>query len=408
MPRTFFDPLARPFTVEPSPRRAKPSSAGLARSVRSRARSRNRCAHQTAVGPPRRTSRPSSRPSCRQARRPRRRRLMAEYYDADYSDHSSSTVAVPPAARRRTTPAAARRLSRSLLRTADPAPRLLPAALRTAAGEAVRANTGFWVLRRHLAVARHGAAGGTGGDRAVSFAEVERVDGWRSTPNRSSASPKRWAAKSRCSTNCREGRARTRRVHRRCTWKLDGTVRAWCASPRWTVPARQAARFGTTAKTLRGLKLVTVWTAETRNADMRSPNATPGRSMLQRRGRERGQPPHRPAAFPVQRNGRIAKLSAAAASTPRRDASSSATGPSGSGIWPPNTVPRRHRNRRHLPCQGASDAMSPRPSTAPARTWPPSGARIRRDELDAGRFDAILTALRAHRETCEEAFASVI
>ena len=27
----------------------------------------------------------------------------------------------------------------------------------------------------------------------------------------------------------------------------------------------------------------------------------------------------------------------------------------------------------------------------------------RRDELDAGRFDAILTALRAHRETCEEA-----
>ena len=47
--------------------------------------------------------------------------------------------------------------------------------------------------------------------------------------------------------------------------------------------------------------------------------------------------------------------------------------------------------------------MSPRPSTAPARTWPSRWGKDRRDELDAGRFDAILTELRAHSETCEEA-----
>ena len=37
--------------------------------------------------------------------------------------------------------------------------------------------------------------------------------------------------------------------------------------------------------------------------------------------------------------------------------------------------------------------------TDPADRW----GKARRDELDAGRIDAVLTALRAHSETCEEA-----
>ena len=47
--------------------------------------------------------------------------------------------------------------------------------------------------------------------------------------------------------------------------------------------------------------------------------------------------------------------------------------------------------------------MSPRPSTAPGRTWPTGGAKDRSAELDAGRLGALVAALRFHVGTTPEA-----
>ena len=103
----------------------------------------------------------------------------------------------------------------------------------------------------------------------------------------------------------------------------------------------------------------------------RPPRTRPRVGQLQRRGRERGQPPHRPAAFPVRATG---GERGGAASTTRRHRRRGRV-----DLESARTVPRRHRNRRHLPRQGASA-----PSTAPARrsggartggtSWTPGGS----------------------------------
>ena len=82
-----------------------------------------------------------------------------------------------------------------------------------------------------------------------------------------------------------------------------------------------------------------------------APPRPPGRSATTPRSRAR------PAATPTRsrppsRNASIARLNGAA-STPRPAGSSWATAPPGSGTCRPSSF-RRHRNRRHLPCQTTS------------------------------------------------------
>ena len=117
------------------------------------------------------------------------------------------------------------------------------------------------------------------------------------------------------------------------------------------------------------------------------PNATPG---LPKRSRAR------PAASPT-RWGRDGRMRGGAASTRRRGASSWATGPSGSASGR-RTVPRRHRNRRHLPRQGASVRCRQgrlRGRHGLGRGGARPGGRVGRG--GSTRF----CELRAHSETCE-------
>ena len=138
------------------------------------------------------------------------------------------------------------------------------------------------------------------------------------------------------------------------------------------VEGRRGEQPSGSAKTCE-VKLATVWTAETRNADG-LPERDPGpvsysaavesaasrptdplpSPFAQPVYREARRPlPHRGAARPHRRRGRVDLESV------RR------------------TIPRRHRNRRHLPCQGASVRRS--------QGHPRRPAQARRHALDRGR-----------------------
>ena len=239
----------------------------------------------------------------------------------------------------------------------------------------------------HLAVARHGAAGGTRGDERQAEAS-EWMGSWPasgSTPNRSSASPKRWAAKSR-PTNARGSSPHPAR-HRRCTWGLTAPA-CRCASPRW----KAGAASSPTARPRPARSSSSPCGRRKHATPTASPNATPGRSATAPPSRARpAAPPTR--CLPRSRNGRIAKRGGAA-STPRRDAFRR-RGRVDLRICPPNSSPAPpsiYHAKGHLcALYGAGSDLAVR--------W----GKDRRDELDAGRFDAILTELRAHSETCEEA-----
>ena len=130
-----------------------------------------------------------------------------------------------------------------------------------------------------------------------------------------------------------------------------------------------------------------------------APPRPPGRSATTPRSRVR------PAATPTRsrppsRNASIARLNGAA-STPRPAGSSWATAPPGSGTCRPSSF-RRHRNRRHLPCQTTSVRRGQghlRRRDGPSRAVGQGPAW----ELDAGRLGALVTALRTQTETTPEA-----
>ena len=129
-------------------------------------------------------------------------------------------------------------------------------------------------------------------------------------------------------------------------------------------------------------------------------SATPGRSATTPRSRAR------PAATPTRsrppsHNVSIARRNGAA-STPRPVRSSSATAPPGSGTSPPSSFQAPSKSSTST-MPSSICATWPRPSTAPGRTWPSSGAKDRRAELDAGRLRALVAALRIHVETTPEA-----
>ncbi len=153
------------------------------------------------------------------------------------------------------------------------------------------------------------------------------------------------------------------------------------------VEGRRGKQPDGSAKT-REVKLVTVWTAETRNADG-LPERDPGSVSYSAAVESAASRPTDPLPSPfAQRAYREARRRGFA---PRRDA--------------------RHRRRGRVdlcrnssPAPSKSDIYHAKGHQAKAiygagSDWP----KDRRDELDAGRFDAILTELRAHSETCEEA-----
>ena len=289
---------------------------------------------------------------------------MAAFYNADDSDHSGSTIACAygqPAhyAGRRpktfTSLLGPLTLHRAYYRCTacrrGSCPRDRALVCRTPRCRPPR--RGWWDWRQRASASPKRASG------------WGNWPAWRSTPSRSSARPKALgrevAADERESVEPEAGAAPTMYLG------LDGTGVPVRKSE---VEGRRGKQPDGVAKT-REVKLATVWTAETRTADG-LPERDLGRSATAPRSRARpAAPPTR--APPPSRNGHTAKRGAAA-STPRRAASSSATGPSGSGIWPPNNSPALSKSSTSTTPRGICP-MSPRPSTAPARTSPPAGAR---------------------------------
>ena len=160
------------------------------------------------------------------------------------------------------------------------------------------------------------------------------------------------------------------------------------------VEGRRGKQPDGSAKT-REVKLVTVWTAETRNADG-LPERDPGSVSA---------PPSRarPAAPPTR-----FRVRARAYREARRRGFDTAArrvliGDGAEWIWNLSAeqfpgaieIVDIYHAKGHL-CDVAAIHGA---GTDLAAQW----GKDRRDELDAGRFDAILTELRAHSETCEEA-----
>ena len=130
-----------------------------------------------------------------------------------------------------------------------------------------------------------------------------------------------------------------------------------------------------------------------------SPNATPGRSATARRSRARPAAPPT-CAPPRSRNARTAKRGAAA-STPRRrvilgDGAEWAWNLAAEQFPGALEIVDLYHAKGHL--SDVAKALYG-PGTDLAARW----GKARREELDAGRFDAVLTELAAHRDTCQEA-----
>ena len=317
---------------------------------------------------------------------------MAEYYDADYSDHSSSTVAC---ACGQTAHYAGRRpktfttllgpltLHRAPTTTAPPAAGKLSA--RPGPGSA-----------RHLAVARHGAAGGTGGDER-QLRRSERVDGGagrRGGRPQTGRAHRRSAGPRGRGRRTREGRARTRRG-------IDdvpgaGRHRRAGAQVRGGRPARQAARRLGQDPRGQARHRVDGGNTQRRRPPERDPGSVSYSAAVESAASRPTDP--LPSAF-AQRAYREAR---------RRGFDTAARrviiGDGAEWIW--NLAAEQfpgaieivdiYHAKGHL-CDVAKAIYGA--GTDLAAQW----GKDRRDELDAGRFDAILTALRAHRETCEEA-----
>ena len=164
------------------------------------------------------------------------------------------------------------------------------------------------------------------------------------------------------------------------------------------VEGRRGKQPDGSAKT-REVKLVTVWTAETRNADGR-PERDPGSVSYSAAVESAASRPTDPLPSPfAQRAYREAR---------RRGFDTAARrvviGDGAEWIWNLSAeqfpgaieIVDIYHAKGHL-CDVAKAIYGA--GTDLAAQW----GKDRRDELDAGRFDAILTALRPHRETCEEA-----
>ena len=273
--------------------------------------------------------------------------------------------------------------------TADSAPRLLPLRRLPPGNLSARPGPG---PARHLVVARHGADGGTGGDER-QLRRSERVDGGtgrRGGRPQTGRAHRRSAGPRGRDRRTRAGRARTRRGGDDVPGA--GRDRRAGAQVRGGRPARQAARRGRprparSSSSPCGRRKHATPTA--------SPNATPGRSATAPRSRARpAVPPTRCLPAFAQRAYREAR---------RRGFDTAARrvviGDGAEWIW--NLAGEQfpgaieivdiYHAKGHL-CDVAKAIYGA--ATDLAAQW----GKARRDELDAGRIDAILTELRAHSE----------
>ena len=269
---------------------------------------------------------------------------MAEYYDADYSDHSSSTVAC---ACGQTAHYAGRRPKTFTTL-------LGPLTLHRAYYHCAACRRGSCPRDRALGLQDTSLSPATArmvglAATSVSFAEASEwmgeLAGVAVDPKQveriAEALGREVAADERERVEPAPGAASTMYLG------LDGTGVPVRKSE---VEGRRGKQPDGSAKT-REVKLVTVWTAETRNADglpERDPGSVSYSAAVESAASRPTDP--LPSAF-AQRAYREAR---------RRGFDTAARrviiGDGAEWIWnlSAEQFPRRHRNRRHLPCQGAS------------------------------------------------------
>ena len=164
------------------------------------------------------------------------------------------------------------------------------------------------------------------------------------------------------------------------------------------VEGRRGKQPDGSAKT-REVKLVTVWTAEGRDKQGR-PLRDPRVGQLQRRGRERGQPRHRPAAGRLRATrpsrGSTARLRHRGPPGRRGRRRPLDLEPVGRAVSGAIEIVDIYHAKQHL-CDVAKAIYGA--GTDLAEQW----AKDRHGELDAGRLGALVTALRTQTETTPEA-----
>ena len=184
--------------------------------------------------------------------------------------------------------------------------------------------------------------------------------------------------------------------HRPCTWG-------------WTAPACRCARprskaAAASSRTVRPRPARSSWSPcgrPKRATNRAGRSATPGSVSYKRRGRECGQPRHRPPAGRLRPTCPIARRNGAASTPAARQV---VIGDGAAWIWnlAAEQFPRAieivdiYHAKQHL-CDAAKAIYGP--GTDLADQW----AKDRCAELDAGRLCAIVAALRIHVETTPEA-----
>ena len=164
------------------------------------------------------------------------------------------------------------------------------------------------------------------------------------------------------------------------------------------VEGRRGKQPDGSAKT-REVKLVTVWTAETRNADglpERDPGSVSYSAAVESAASRPTDPLPSPFAQRAYREARRRGFDTAARRVVIGDGAEWIWNLSAEQFPSAIEIVDIYHAKGHL-CDVAK-AIYGAGSDLAVR-W----GKDRRDELDAGRFDAILTELRAHSETCEEA-----
>ena len=250
----------------------------------------------------------------------------------------------------------------------------------------------------HLAVTRHHSNGGIDGGRGQLRQGERAVDG----PGRGRCrDPAGRAHRRGARTRGLRRRARRHRADRTCA-RANGVPRAGRYRGIPVRPAEVEGRRGKqpdgSAKT-REVKLVTVWTAEGRDKQGR-PLRDPRVGQLQRRGRERGQPRHRPAAGRLRATrpsrGSTARLRHRGPPGRRGRRRPLDLEPVGRAVSGAIEIVDIYHAKQHL-CDVAKAIYGA--GTDLAEQW----AKDRHGELDAGRLGALVTALRTQTETTPEA-----